>query len=71
MSMRTIVEFNHDYTDNIVMDRHEFIGWLRLALNSDTPEAWEQLARYGVRKAVTVHHSDERKVVTEHHEYSL
>lgn len=71
MSMRTIVEFNHDYTHKIEEEGPEFIAWLRLALNSGDDKWWSELERLGVRKAVMVHHSDERKVVTKFKEIAL
>lgn len=64
MSMRTIVEFNHDYAHEIKTARAELAGWLSLALNSGNDEKyWDELRKYGIHKVVMTHHSDERKVV--------
>jgi hypothetical protein len=72
MSMRTIVEFNHDYIHQIREKPEEFIRWLELGLNSGNDERyWEELRRFGVVKAIMVHHSDERKVVTKFKEIAL
>ena len=71
MSMRTIVEFNHDYAHRIVEEPAEFASLLNLAMAGSNDRFWEKLERFGVRKAVMVHHSDERKVVTKFKEYIL
>jgi hypothetical protein len=63
MSMRTIVEFNHDYAHKIADDPAEFAAWLDLALKSGDQRRWDELERYGVKRAVMAHHSDDRKAV--------
>lgn len=62
MSVRTIVEFNHDHVRNIFENGPEFLVSLRLALSSGDNESWDGLRRYGIRKVVVAHHSDDRKV---------
>lgn len=62
MSVRTIVEFNHDYAHKIDENGPEFLAWLRLALNSSNKDSWGKLDRFGVRMAAVAHHSDDRKV---------
>ena len=68
MSMRTIVEFNHDYAHKIDV---EMIGWLRRALASGDSRDWEPLESYGIRRAVMAHHSAARKAVVEGRDFPL
>jgi hypothetical protein len=62
MSMRTIIEFNHDYAHLITDEGPEFVAFLRQALNSGSERDWEKLRHFGVRRALMAHHSQERKV---------
>jgi hypothetical protein len=71
VSQRTIVEFNHDYTHDIEEDGAEFVRALRMALGSGAREPWRQLERFGLRKAVQCHHSDNRYAVVNRHTYTF
>jgi hypothetical protein len=71
MSMRSIVEFNHDYAHRIEDEPATFAGLLTLALKSGGPEQWERLEHFGVRRAVMTHHSADRKVVANGYDYPL
>ena len=70
MSQRTIVEFNHDLTHKIRFST-EFDRLLAIALASGSPDAWRPLERFGLRRIVQLHHSDERKIVTDFGEYPI
>ena len=69
MSVRTIVEFNHDYAHRIDEDGAEFVAWLRYALNSGSSVNWERLEQFGVRRIVQAHHSDDRSAMVNGTEY--
>lgn len=71
MSMRTIVEFNHDYARRIAANPLDFAELLNLAMAGSNDRFWEKLEQYGVRKAVMIHHDEERKVVTKWGEYGF
>lgn len=71
MSVRTIFEFNHDYTWKIEHDPAKFAIDLVRYLNSGSDEDCERLERYGIRRAWWGHHTTERKVVTKHSETEL
>lgn len=60
MSIRTIIEINHDRAHLIDSARYEFCNLLDLAIRSSSRENWERLERFGVRLILTTHHSDER-----------
>lgn len=70
MSNRTIIEINHDYSHQIDHERFEFCEALQEVLrDSSSKEGWATLFRFGVVKFVTAHHSDDRHVVVNGHEY--
>lgn len=72
MSQRTIVEFNHDYAhklDGADDIRQVFARLVDHALRSGSKEDWEQLRRFGITRIVQCHHSDDRKVIVNRHEY--
>jgi hypothetical protein len=69
MSMRTIVEFNHDYAHVISGSPEEFVQLLRYALNSGDKREWDELDRFGVRRAVMTHHSSDRAAVVNGDEF--
>lgn len=71
MSQRTIVEINHDYAHAIQADPHKFMQLFLRALASGDKREWDELRHFGIRKAVQCHHSDERKVVVDGHDYPL
>jgi hypothetical protein len=71
MSMRTIVEFNHDFVHDIRAKPEEFIAYLSQALNSGGKEEWRHLRRFGVTQVVMVHHSTDRKVVAHGTEFPI
>lgn len=72
MSLRTIIEINHDFVHAISEHQEEFSHLVIRALHAgNDDEAWEKLSRFGVVKAVMTHHSDARKVVTKWSEYPL
>lgn len=63
MSQRTIVEFNHDYAAEIEDKPDEFFTHLGRALRGGDKESWDFLERrFGLRRIVQCHHSDERSV---------
>ena len=67
MSVRTIVEFNHDFAYRIAESPvGEFVDLLQNALRSGSRDDWQHLERYGIRFGVSTHHSTARKVVTPH-----
>ncbi len=57
MSIRTIVEFNHDMAHQISGNPEEFVSLLGQALNSGSNECWERLSRFGIRAVNGRHHS--------------
>ena len=66
MSQRTIVEFNHDYADLIAKDRDIFLhGIVTMLREGSTVGVIDCLNRFGVKVTSTMHHSDERKLVTQ------
>lgn len=71
MSVRTIVELNHDYTHRIEQDPEAFVALLVRYLSSAGPDNAEPLERFGVRVAWWGHHSDERHVVTKYAKTTL
>ncbi len=71
MSVRTIVEFNHDFAHEISENAPEFVKLLRRAMGSGSKECWERLERFGVTFAVSAHHSDERTVSTQYQTVKL
>jgi len=62
MSIRTIIELNHDYAHRIEADT-QFTDLLSEALRTGSEQAWETLRRYGVTRLAQAHHSDERQVL--------
>ncbi len=68
MSMRTIVEFNHDHAHKIANDPQGFADAVSRMLNNgftDGPlgeEIEQSLRRFGVRPTPTTHHTTERKI---------
>ena len=70
MSMRTIVELNHDFADNVGSCDY-LAELLAIAMRTNSSDEWEALERLGVRKIVTTHHSAERKVVIDEREYRV
>ena len=50
MSQRTIVEFNHDYANEIERHGEEFVAILKTALASGDDRAWEALKDFGITK---------------------
>lgn len=71
MSIRTVFEFNHDYTWKIEGDPNKFVRDLVQYLNSGDERSAERLEGYGIRRAWCGHHSTSRKVVTAHDEQVL
>lgn len=71
MSVRSIVELNHDYAHDIVRDPEGFIQALRFYLGSASEQDAEALQRYGITVAWKGHHSDERRVVTKYADKAL
>lgn len=71
MSQRTIAEFNHDYVHAIAKDELRFTQLLLAALRGGGREAWAELRRFGLTRAVQCHHSDERKAVVRGHDYPI
>jgi hypothetical protein len=63
MSQRSILEVNHDYSFMIARDYKEFVELLARGLASGSNEAWLPLERFGVRRVVQCHHTEDRKVV--------
>ena len=57
MSIRTIVEFNHDMAHQISSAPDEFATLLLQALNPGSNKSWERLSRFGIRDVSTRHHS--------------
>lgn len=56
MSMRTLIELNHDYSDNLISP--DFIGFLAQYLRSGARADAERLERYGARVVGMRHHAD-------------
>lgn len=63
MSVRTIVEFNHDYGHVIDRDPDGFMRSLRTVLAGNGRGEWDNLRlHYGVRYLVKRHHSTDGDV---------
>ncbi len=72
MSQRTIVEINHDYAHRIGGGAEGNIAdELNRALSSGEKEQWKNLERYGIRRIVQCHHSDDRAAVVNGHTYKI
>jgi hypothetical protein len=72
MSQRTIIEVNHDRAHLVgVEDAQRFADALNRAVASGSRESWEPLERWGFKRIVQCHHSDDRKVVTKFAEYPI
>lgn len=56
MSMRTLIEINHDYCGRL--DDPAFLAFLHLYLSSGNRENAEQLEQFGVRVIGMRHHAD-------------
>lgn len=78
MSMRTIVEFNHDLGREIDARPDEFVAlileMIRGGVNGNPEnkrgaELEYQLSRFGVRTTPTCHHSEDRRVILGRHTY--
>lgn len=63
MSQRSIIEINHDQSMFIKAEPEAFLRELGYALASGSDRSWEALRRFGVRRIIQCHHSDDRKVV--------
>lgn len=63
MSQRSIIEINHDFTHVIDREGGRVVDLLLAALASGADRSWQPLERYGIRRIVQAHHTDERKVV--------
>lgn len=57
MSIRTLIEINHDYLHRIEEDAQRFAELLSYTLGSGTRDAVDELERYGVVKFGSRHHS--------------
>lgn len=72
MSIRTILEFNHDYAYEITRFGPTMAILLEIALKSGDAGVWEELeSRFGIRRVSTHHHSDDRKVMVAGREIGL
>lgn len=72
MSMRSIVEINHDYSHKIAADPDGLVKLLKAALGSGDPDYWEAIRiRYGIRRIVMAHHSSERAVLVDKTKYEI
>lgn len=58
MSIRSLLEFNHDYAHEITNDPAAFIAALRRYQNCADRETAAPLERFGVRRVSTRHHAD-------------
>lgn len=56
MSMRTLIELNHDYSDKLCS--HELQAFLRYYLASGSKRDAEALERFGAKVVAMRHHSD-------------
>lgn len=63
MSMRTILEINHDMGVSIERDPAGFVAALVAMIGSASPRTYEPLKRYGVKAVLTVHHTTSRELV--------
>jgi hypothetical protein len=70
MSMRTIVEFNHDLTREIDADPEGFVRAVRRMLNAGVNDRMndtrQELERFGVTTTPTHHHSNAATVILYH-----
>jgi hypothetical protein len=71
MSTRTIFEINHDTAFMIERNPDSFVRDLGAYLSSASGENAKRLERYGFRRAWWGHHSDERRVVSQHDDVKL
>ncbi len=71
MSQRSIIEINHDYSHVIARDELRFTQLLLSALASGSDMSWDDLERFGIRRIVQCHHSDDRKVVAFGREFPI
>lgn len=72
MSIRTIIEINHDYGDAIDRDPEGFVHAIRSQIRSAyEPETIQRLRHFGVVVVESVHHSTDRKVVIMGKEFPL
>jgi hypothetical protein len=58
MSIRSLLEFNHDYAHEIQAEPEAFLAALRRYQNCAEHEAAEELERFGVRRVSVRHHAD-------------
>ncbi len=65
MSVRTIVEINHDFGHSIKINPIEFCSNLMTAINSGSTEAWQDLERFGFRRIEAMHHSTPLSIVVD------
>lgn len=65
MSIRTIIEINHDLSVNIDMRSEAFLTALLAFTASSNPRTISALEPFGFHVVETVHHSTDRKVVIE------
>jgi hypothetical protein len=71
MSMRTIIEINHDLGHMIDNRPDDFLDALQALLSSANQNTAAALGRFGFRVVETVHHSTDRKVVIMGEDYPL
>lgn len=71
MSIRTVVEVNHDYGHHIEEDPAEFARLVRYAINAGDRNTWEELESFGIRFITERHHSDECEVRTKYKTINL
>jgi hypothetical protein len=64
VSIRTIIEFNHDYTNEVERDRGSLSSLLTSAMRLARvpPEVEAHLRRYGIRVLTSRHHPDALKI---------
>lgn len=72
MSQRSILEINHDCSFAInARSADEFVPLLMAALGSGSDRSWTPLERFGIRRIIQCHHSDDRKVVVNGCKYEI
>lgn len=60
MSIRTIIEINHDLAHEIDTGRFEFCNAVMEVLrDSSSRDGWQALERFGIRLIASGHHSDD------------
>lgn len=59
MSIRTLLEINHDCWGEIDDNRNEFVVDVLRYLGSGSDTDTQRLLRYGIRIAATRHHSEQ------------